>query len=197
MALAALLALKNGKRTGVVTTDVLSGATPMVFSAHYNDRDASAELLASAANSGVNLFISTTKECSAFVDKSGNAYESIANIENISESQSNYVIGGYSISASASSMSASSSAVAFDKAVSEALEYLSKDPDGFVLMAEGARIDKAGHNSDFNQMFTGVGNGVPTKEENNKFGCVGSIASVVFMLPLAVSAYILRKKKEN
>ena len=45
MALAALLALKNGKRTGVVTTDVLSGAAPMVFSVHYNDRDASAELL--------------------------------------------------------------------------------------------------------------------------------------------------------
>ena len=89
--MAALLALKNGKRTGVVTTDVLSGATPMVFSAHYNDRNASTELLASAANSGVNLFISTTKECSAFVDKSGNAYKSIANIENISESQSNYL----------------------------------------------------------------------------------------------------------
>ena len=147
------IALKNGKRTGVVTTDVLSGATPMGFSAHYNDRDASAELLASAANSGVNLFVSTTKEYSAFIDKSGNVYESIANVENISESQSNYVIGGYSISASASSMSASSSAVAFDKVVSEALEYLSKDPDGFVLMAEGARIDKAGHNSDFNQML--------------------------------------------
>lgn len=149
------IALKKGKRTGVVTTDVLSGATPMDFAAHNKDRNASSALLKSAADSGVNLFVSNTGDSIAkFTDEEGNVYTDIENVEDISETQSDYVIGDYSISASAPSMTANTgSGVAFDKVVRESLEYLSKDPDGFVLMAEGAKIDKCGHSNDFNGMI--------------------------------------------
>lgn len=148
------IALENGKRTGIVTTDVLSGATPMDFAAHYRDRDASAVLLKSAANSGVNLFISNKQDSlDEFTDTEGNVYTDIDSVEDISNAKSNYVIGDYSIKASAPSMSASSNGVAFDKVVRESLEYLSQAPDGFVLMAEGAKIDKCGHANDFNGMI--------------------------------------------
>ena len=42
-----------------------------------------------------------------------------------------------------------------------------------------------------------VGNGATADEENEKSGCGSSVAGVAFMLPFAVSAYILRKKKED
>ncbi len=148
------IALENGKRTGVVTTDVLSGATPMSFAAHHYNRNGSATLLESASNSGVNLFIANKQDSlEKFTDETGNVYTDIAEVENISEAQSDYVIGDYSIKASAEPMSAGSNGVAFDKVVRESLEYLSQDPDGFVLMAEGAKIDKRSHDNDFSGML--------------------------------------------
>lgn len=148
------VALEQGKRTGIVTTDVLSGATPMSFSAHSFDRVLTDELYASAANSGVNLFAACGGDIDEFTDQNGNVYTNVTNVADISECQSNYVIGDYNMIAGVPSMSSdASTGVAFDRVVSEALEYLSQDPDGFVLMAEGAKIDKAGHNSNFTQML--------------------------------------------
>ena len=50
-------------------------------------------------------------------------------------------------------MSANTNRVAFNKVVTEALEYLSKDEDGFFLMAEGSHIDHGGHNNDMTYML--------------------------------------------
>lgn len=148
------LALEQGKRTGVVTTDVLSGATPMDFAGHSKNRNASAELLETAADSGINLFIANQQDSiGTFTDKTGNVYTDVDDLDNISEAQSDYVIGDYSIKASAEPMSAESGGVAFDRVVRESLEYLSQEPDGFVLMAEGAKIDKKSHDNDFNGML--------------------------------------------
>ena len=71
----------------------------------------------------------------------------------ISEATQDKVIGGYYINALAESMYVSGELASFDGLVLEALEYLSKDEDGFFLMAEGARIDKGGHNNNFQQML--------------------------------------------
>lgn len=149
------IAIQQGKRTGVVTTDILSGATPMSFSAHSNSREATDALLKSAANSGVNLFVANKQDSILeFTDAVGNVYTDLDNVDEISEAKSDYVIGDYSIKASAPSQSADASVgIAFDRVVREALEYLAQDPDGFVLMAEGAKIDKCGHSNDFNGML--------------------------------------------
>ena len=45
-------------------------------------------------------------------------------------------------------MSANGALGAFDRIVTEALDYLSQDEDGFFLMAEGSHIDHGGHNND-------------------------------------------------
>ncbi len=134
------LALQAGKRTGVVTTDKMSGATPMAFAAHCEDRHDSTALLNSAVESGINLFVSTSNEVEGDFQYKG--YTNLPDVADISEEASDYVLGTYDILASAPSGSAEMNNVAFDRVVSESIEYLSKDTDGFVLMAEGARIDK-------------------------------------------------------
>ena len=134
------LALQAGKRTGVVTTDTMSGATPMAFAAHCDDRKDSTTLLNSAVESGVNLFVSTSNEAEGDFQYKG--YTNLPDVADLSEETSNYVLGTYDILASAPSGSAEMGNVAFDRVVSESIEYLSKDTDGFVLMAEGSRIDK-------------------------------------------------------
>ena len=148
------IAKANGKRTGVITTEGLNGATPMGFSGHAKNRNYSDELLETASTtSNVDLFASY--HFTSYYDLVPNAgYEVIEDVDLISESTADKVFGTYEILASAPSMSADSEAVAFDRLVMEALDYLSKDEDGFFLMAEGAHIDHGGHNNDIMYMLT-------------------------------------------
>ena len=134
------IAMQEGKRTGVVTTDTMSGATPMAFAAHCEDRKDSTALLNSAVESGVNLLVSTSNEAEGDFQYKG--YSNLPNVEDISEESGDYVLGTYDILASAPSGSAEMGNVALDRVVSESIEFLSKDDDGFVLMVEGAKIDK-------------------------------------------------------
>ena len=81
-------------------------------------------------------------------------YEKIADVDGISDSTSDKVFGSYVIRADAPTMSANANRVAFDRVITEALEYLSQDEDGFFLMAEGAHIDHGGHNNDMTYMLS-------------------------------------------
>ena len=145
------VALQQGKRTGIVTTDVMSGATPMAFAGHCEDRHDDTRLLSSAARSGVNLFVSTSNDATSKFE--GYGYKNLQNVDAISDATNNYVLGTYDITASAASQAADENGVALDRVVSESIEYLSKDTDGFVLMAEGARIDKEAEKNNFEGMI--------------------------------------------
>ena len=148
------IASAMGKRTGVLATEELYGATPMGFSAHAYTRGDQEGLLDSAATtSNVNLFASYVMS-EAYQSKFTNAgYTAVADVAAISDATSEKVFGSYNIKGTAPSMSADADNVAFDRLVTEALEYLSKDEDGFFLMAEGSHIDHGGHNNDFCYML--------------------------------------------
>lgn len=148
------IAHSMGKRTGVIATEELSGATPMGFTSHAESRNNKQNLLTTAAtSSNVNLFASYTMRF-AYQDIFEDAgYTKVADVDAISEQTAEKVFGTYLIDAKASSMSAVAASVGFDRLVTESLEYLSKDEDGFFLMAEGSHIDHGGHNNDFNYMI--------------------------------------------
>ena len=143
-----------GKRVGILTTEALYGATPMGFSAHATSRNSYDELLASAATtSNVNLFASCEFNSSYYKAITGNGYSRIMNVEDISDSVQEKIFGAYNIKSDAKSMTAGDK-VAFDYLVTEALEYLSQDEDGFFLMAEGAMIDKTAHDNNMENMLS-------------------------------------------
>ncbi len=147
------IATSLGKRTGILTTEELYGATPMGFSGHSLSRNNTEELLHSASNSGnVNLFASYTISTTYSNILKNNGYQIIDSVEKISESKEEKIFGSYNIQAKAKSMMAGEQ-VAFDYLVTEALEYLSQDEDGFFLMAEGAHIDHGGHSNDIHYML--------------------------------------------
>ena len=148
------IAHELGKSTGILATEELYGATPMGFSGHATARGKSRELLQSAAaTSNVNLFASCVmaEQYQALFAEGG--YTEIEDVDGISEATSDKIFGSYSIDAKEESMTAKGSMTAFDRLVTEALEYLSQDPDGFFLMAEGSHIDHGGHNNDICYML--------------------------------------------
>ena len=152
------IASELGKRTGVITTEELYGATPMGFSAHATSRSDQEVLLNSAAkSSNVNLFASYRVQSfqdplfECFYD---NGYVKVENPADISTSTANKIIGQYNIDAGAESMTIDEMVLSLDGLVSEALEYLSQDEDGFFLMVEGAHIDHGGHQNYMDYMLT-------------------------------------------
>ena len=147
------IAASLGKRTGILTTGVLYGATPMGFSGHGLSRKEWLPLVQSASvSSNVNLFASYLLEEDYHEALKNGGYEKIPFAGDISTSTTDKIYGTYRIKSSAPSMTADQE-VAFDYLVAEALNYLSQDEDGFFLMAEGAGIDHGGHNNDFVYML--------------------------------------------
>lgn len=143
-----------GKRTGIIATEELTGATPMGFSGHAGARGQSLILMNSAAeSSNVNLFASYLIDTTEEMPLKANGYEKIKDVADISEATSEKIFGSYMIKAEAESMSDGVANTAFDRVVVEALEYLSQDEDGFFLMAEGSHIDHGGHNNDIKYMI--------------------------------------------
>ena len=141
-----------GKRTGVITTEELYGATPMGFSSHNISRKNTLDLLTTAIeSSNVNLFLS--HKFSQTYLFSGE-YTRLKDPNEISDSTEDKIYGCYFVYAEAEPMTVTPECVALDGLVLEALEYLSKDEDGFFLMTEGAHIDHGGHNSDFDYMVS-------------------------------------------
>ena len=143
-----------GKRTGIIATEELTGATPMGFSGHAEARGQSRDLIQSAATtSNVNFFGSHlfAAKYQDILDEAG--YEKIREVEDVSDAEGDKIYHTCIIDANAPSMSDDIALTALDKLVVEALEYLSQDEDGFFLMAEGSHIDHGGHNNDIKYML--------------------------------------------
>ena len=150
------IAKRQGKSTGIITTEELTGATPMGFSSHSLNRGNSTELVAEAvASSNVDLFAGYTYSSALYPQMYVDAgYELIADVDAISDSTARKIFGNYDIFAESPSMFADKSSAAFDRVVIEAIEWLSKNENGFFLMAEGAHIDHGGHNNDIDYMLS-------------------------------------------
>jgi alkaline phosphatase len=143
-----------GKRTGIIATEDLTGATPMGFSGHAGARSQSRNLIQSAATtSNVNFFGSylLNKTYRDILEDAG--YEKIEDLDDLSEAEGEKLYHTCIIDAKAPSMSDNIAETALDRLVVEALDYLSQDEDGFFLMAEGAHIDHGGHNNDMTYML--------------------------------------------
>ena len=136
------------KATGIVTTDYLHGATPSSFSGHSMSRNNVESITVSQIVSGVNFLCgSVAPECTARraeIERTGYKYcESYANRRSVLGSKYAYC---------QFDMNGADAPVKLKDATMLALEFLSSDPDGFVLVIEQAHVDKYSHSNDFANM---------------------------------------------
>jgi len=133
------------KSTGIITTDALHGATPASFAAHVKNRGERAEIAAQLAASNVDVMMGFWK--GEFIPKSagGNRED---NRDLIAEMRAR----GHDIAFTRDELLKSKgdkllaifedeTAPTLTEMVATALDRLSRDPDGFVLIVEQARID--------------------------------------------------------
>lgn len=137
-----------GKATGIVTTDSLYGATPAAFSAHAMSRSDYAEIVTSQLSSGVDLLCGDAdalcigqKEA---IEAAGYRYcdTLAAATESVNALQAYWQL----------SLGGTQASVKLSEATAMALDFLSRDEDGFCLMIEQAHIDKYSHSNSFSEV---------------------------------------------
>ncbi len=133
------------KSTGIITTDALHGATPASFAAHVDDRGKRSEIAAQMAGSGVEVMMGFWQ--GEFLPKSGGGeredgrdliaemrakgYKVVFDRYELPEAKGDKLLGLFDDGTEPS----------LAEMVTTALERLSRDPDGFLLIIEQARID--------------------------------------------------------
>ena len=140
------IAKAEGMKTGIVTTDILSGATPAAFSAHANNRSNTFSIITTQAESDIDLFLgrySSSYFGDEFASKGYMFVDKKDDLQNAKNSKK--VMGMFEDVASSYIYERERSKSVQLKEMAEfAVEYL-ENKKGFFLMIEGAYIDKYSH----------------------------------------------------
>lgn len=150
-------AQKANKWTGIVSKDSITGATPACFFAHSSSRGSEADIAAQAPGSGVNLFIAggakifetPAADGTVLKDKATEAgylfTKELGALKSadLAETKVMALLSDGSIL-----NSTAEGPLGCAETTKIAIEKLSKSPNGFFLMVEGARIDKESHKND-------------------------------------------------
>jgi len=142
------VARERGKKTGIVTTDKLYGATPAGFSAHSMSRNSTKEIITTQMQSQVDLLCATSSDTVATYSEqfSQNGYQYCNNYDNRNEVTAEKALCLFDLEGYGSS-------VPLCDATQFALDFLDNDK-GFVLVVEQAHVDKNSHNNDFAAMVS-------------------------------------------
>ena len=137
-------AKQSGKSTGVLTTDYLYGATPAGFSAHVTSRSDSAGITVSQGDSDIDFLCGNRNDAhylsyQALLESKGYCFSTSA-VDPATEEDRLYLTPNIENDAEDSQSLSSLAALA--------LEFLSRNENGFFLVIEQAHIDKAAHSND-------------------------------------------------
>ena len=141
------IAMEHGMKTGIVTTDKTTGATPAGYSAHVVNRDKSAEITAQQLESGIDLIWGAAVEetTRSEVEAKGIAYFStLEEMEALTAGTRSF--GQFSGETWRTELPAGDPSPTLVQMSEKAISLLSETNDnGFFLMIEGAHIDKNSH----------------------------------------------------
>lgn len=140
--------IKNGMKTGVITSDELSGATPGGFTAHTESRNNHEEITRQQIVSGIDIIWgkadgTVTEEQ---VTQAGYVYiDTLDEMRALTGDEQSYGMFKNSLYHTYNK----GDSPTLSQMTSKAIELLDTDNEnGFFLMVEGAHIDKKSHNED-------------------------------------------------
>lgn len=145
------LAIEMGLRTGVLTSDSTSGATPSAFSAHVRDRGEEEKISKQQLASDIDLvWGSPSKSVTADAIAASNNFNLATSLDDIDALDADAKIFGQF----PGNLWATSNDIGptLSEMTAKAIELLDSD-EGFFLMVEGAHIDKHSHGNKTEDMM--------------------------------------------
>ncbi len=149
-----------GKSIGVVVTSSVTHATPAAFMAHVDNRYKEAEIAEQIVNSDIDVLIGGGWAYFAPASIQGSRRKDDKNLLAVLESRMPLVLSAEKISAYSDSQklaallapdglpAAADRDYTLARLTRTAIQILSKNANGFVLMVEGSQIDWAAHDKD-------------------------------------------------
>ena len=150
------LCIERGMKTGVITSDETSGATPSAFSAHESDRNKKEGITEDQLNSEIDLIWGTangiaTKEAA---NAKGFTYittdDEMMALEEGSRSFAQFTNNLWTLEQS------DENTPTLEQMAIKAIDLLDDTDEGFFLMIEGAHIDKHSHSNEDENMMEAV-----------------------------------------
>jgi alkaline phosphatase len=145
---------EKGFRSGVITTDELTGATPAAFFAHHSERDDSGTIASFLSRSAVDLAIGGGKRhfYPYLSDLTQAGFEQVNSLDALAKSNSSKLI--YFLGEGSPASIESGRGPILSKASLEAVTYLAKGNSPVFLMIESAKIDSGGHSNSSSTIVT-------------------------------------------
>jgi len=150
-----------GKSTGIVVTSSVTDATPAAFYAHVKSRQSHEEIAASIVDSNLDVILGGGKKYFLPESESGSRtdnrnlitemqrkqYTFVSNISQMNNVKSGKIMGLFKAGDLETPYPKDNSGVepTIEEMTRKAIELLSSNPNGFVLMVEGSKIDKVAH----------------------------------------------------
>ena len=144
---------EKGKLTGIVTTDLTTGATPSDFSAHCESRYNTEELSADQMASNLDLIWGSANEVvtAEMTAKAGFTYvmdyNGLLSLQKGGRSYAQFVNPTWTLTQS------EPNTPNLEQMTAKAIELLNTSDKGFFLMIEGAHIDKNAHKNNGKTMM--------------------------------------------
>lgn len=149
-----------GKSTGVVVTSSVTHATPAAFMTHVDNRRKQAEIAEQIVNSGIDVLIGGGRGYFVPASRQGSRRKDDKNLLAALESRMPLVLSADNLSANSDGQklaallapgglpAAANRDYTLARLTRLAIQILSKNTNGFVLMVEGSQIDWAAHHKD-------------------------------------------------
>lgn len=177
------IAQANGKKTGIITSDHLYGATPAAFSSHATGRKDYEKIVAGQAVSGIDIMVGKNDSSGYYAAQKdlfeSNGYKLISKYDDLFEAQK-----GQKLVANVKGLrSTYNTELSGQKYINEIVKFTLDALDcenGFCLMIENAYIDKRSHDNDLYGALCEVRSLSDTIKEVLSF-CQGRDDTVVFV----------------
>ncbi|MED4130469.1 alkaline phosphatase [Shouchella miscanthi] len=158
-------AKENGKRTGLVATSTITHATPAAFAAKVESRGSYTEIAKQMMeNENVDLLFGggrteflpeseggirdDDRNLITYAEESGYTYLETRRQLRQWEGEGDKVLGLFAEEALEPSLNQRTDEPSLAEMTHTAIDFLSKEEEGFFLMVEGSQIDWAGHDND-------------------------------------------------
>lgn len=141
------LCIENGKMTGVITTDLTSGATPASFSAHSSNRDNTEDITEDQLASDIDLIWGVQNGVASKSDAEANGFKYVTTTAEMLALEE----GGRSFAQFTNDLwtlaPSDANTPNLEMMARKAIDILDDTDEGFFLMIEGAHIDKHSHSN--------------------------------------------------
>ena len=139
----------NGLKTGVITSDKLTGATPGGFTAHTDDRDNDTDITAQQVETGFDIIWGTEDDTITEEQVTEKGYVYVDTIDEMNALTGDEKSFAMFTSSVYHTYNKNSYTPTLSQMTEKAIDLLDSTSDnGFFLMVEGAHIDKKSHNED-------------------------------------------------